>query len=199
MLDFELTQEPPTGPELQEKTSRVKQLRATCIKYSCISDVAHAFVFISLYFGRSLSGTAALVAVGIATFAALFTATVPKWKLFPLILTMTAVTTVVLCYYMLKLGMGQNTTGSIVAAATGGSIVLVGGTLGRRVKQVLIDLEDLRPIIDDERATQEVASLCRSYPELADYRETAMQNLRPHLCYGELKAMREWTRQRQQP
>jgi len=50
----------------------------------------------------------------------------------------------------------------------------------------------MKPIIDDEISWQKVMTLCRKFPELDEYRQSAAQNLRPHLTYGELEAMEKW-------
>ena len=71
MFQFDLSQEPLTTPELKTEQQKLKVIRKQQIKYSCISDVFHAFIFIALYFGQMLSGTAVMVAVAISTVSAL--------------------------------------------------------------------------------------------------------------------------------
>ena len=86
----------------------------------------------------------------------------------------------------------QSLPGSLIATLLTGSIVIVGATLGRQIKEVMVAIEDLKQIGDDEQAQQELINLCRQFPPLAQYRELAASYLRPTLTYGELKAMREW-------
>ncbi len=88
--------------------------------------------------------------------------------------------------------MHQPIPGSLIATLLTGSIVIVGATLGRRIKAVMVAIEDLKQIIEDDHAQQELANLCQQFPPLEDYREQAASYLRPTLTYGELKAMRSW-------
>jgi hypothetical protein len=194
MFQFDLTQEPFTNVELKEQQNKVKEQRKELIKYSCISDVFHSFIFIALYFGQMLSGYAILAAVGLSTVCAIILATATGNKLgrgdilSAIIIALGAASAVV---FILYLTMQQPLSGSIIAGFLTGSIILVGATLGRKIKQVMTLAEDLKPIIDDDSAQQELAELCRNTPSFAEYREQAACYLRPQLTYGELKAMRE--------
>ncbi len=195
MVQFDLSQEPLTGRELRSELDRLKALRKEQIKLSCISDVLHAFVFITLYFGHFLSGTAALVAVGIGTGFAIFMALSTRHRsrsLDRLAIGAVALLTAGLTVMVLFRYLQQQVPGSLIAGCAAASSVIAGATLGRKVKQVMLALEEMKPIVDDETAQQELAWLCRTHPELEDYRDRATINLRPHLCYGELAAMRRW-------
>jgi hypothetical protein len=88
--------------------------------------------------------------------------------------------------------MHQPLTGSVLAGLLAGSIVIVGATLGRKIKQVMTLAEDLKPVTDDPLAQREINELCRKYQFLNDYCDQASRYLRPQLTYGELKAMRQW-------
>ncbi|PLX97983.1 MAG: hypothetical protein C0622_11960, partial [Desulfuromonas sp.] len=65
-----------------------------------------------------------------------------------------------------------------------------GATLGRKVKAVMEMIDAMKPIIDDQFADIEIGVICRNFPELEHYRAQAAMNLRPHLTYAELEAMR---------
>ena len=197
MFQFDLTQEPLTSRELKEEQDKVKAKRKELIKYSCISDVFHAFIFIAIYFAQLLSGYAIMAAVGLSTVCAIILATATRNTLnrgdvfsAATIATATAVAVV----FILHLTMHQSLTGSILAGLLAGSIVIVGATLGRKIKQVMTLAEDLKPVTDDPLAQREINELCRKYQFLNDYCDQASRYLRPQLTYGELKAMRQWVR-----
>jgi hypothetical protein len=195
MFHFDLEGEPLTNLELKAELQRLKDVRKVQIKYSCISDVLHAFIFITLYFNHFLSGYAILVAVALSTVVALLLATVVRKALIAtdlLSIGMFSVGTAVVTGILLTRIMDESFTGSFIAALAAGSIVIVGATLGRKIKKVLTAIESMKPIIDDEMSWQKVMALCRKFPELDKYRESAAQYLRPHLTYGELEAMEKW-------
>ena len=196
MFQFDLSQEPLTNLELKTEQQKLKVIRKQQIKYSCISDVFHTFIFIALYFGQMLSGTAVMVAVAISTVSALILAMSRRRirktsdRITMAILAVgAAVAVAVILIQMLQ----QPLPGSLIAILLTGSIVIVGATLGRQIKEVMVAIEDLKQIGDDEQAQQELVSLCRQFPPLAQYREQATSYLRPTLTYGELKAMRNWS------
>jgi len=197
---FAINSEPLTTPELNAELGRLKQIRKTQIKQSCISDVLHAFVFIALYFYQALSGYAVLVAVGISTVLAILLATLLRNSLslkdYLLVATMalggSGATLLVLWQIM-----EQQLPGSLIAACCAASIVVVGATLGRNIKQVMLAIEEMKPISNDETAVNELRALCAQYPELEAYRSAAAQNLRPHLTYAELATMRAWIEKQQ--
>ena len=83
-------------------------------------------------------------------------------------------------------------TGSIIAGLLTASIVVVGATLGQKIKKVLVSSEELKSIVDDPHAQKELKALCQQFPALEEYRQQAASYLRPTLTYGELKAMRKW-------
>ncbi len=196
MFQFDLSQEPLTNLELKTEQQKLKVIRKQQIKYSCISDVFHTFIFIALYFGQMLSGTAVMVAVAISTVSALILAMTNRRSrkasdriTMAILAVGAAVAVAVILIQMLQ----QPLPGSLIAILLTGSIVIVGATLGRQIKEVMVAIEDLKQIGDDEQAQQELVSLCRQSPPLAQYREQAASYLRPTLTYGELKAMRNWT------
>ncbi len=195
MFEFDLNQEPLTNLELIAEQKKVKAIRKQQIKYSCISDVSHAFVFIALYLNQALTGYAIAVAIAISTVCAMVVAMAGKHALKVTDKISIGVITIVATLatgLILSLVMRQQFLGTIIASLLTGSIVIVGATLGRKIKKVMVAVEELKPIIEDEYSLQELAILCRHFPFLADYRELASHYLRPHLTYGELNAMRQW-------
>jgi hypothetical protein len=195
MFRFNLADEPLTNLELKAELQRHKDLRTVQIKYSCVSDVLHAFIFIALYFNHFLSGYAILVAVGLSTVVALLLATVPRQTLIKsdmVVIVLLSAGTAMTSGILLSKIMNESFIGSFIAALAAGSIVIIGATLGRKIKKVLTAIESMKPIIDDEISWQNVMTRCRKFPELDEYRQSAAQNLRPHLTYGELEAMEKW-------
>ena len=191
---FDIDAEPLTTGELNAERDHLKHIRKTQIKQSCISDVLHAILFIALYFYQILSGYAVLAAVGISTVLAILLATLLRNPLSLrdyLVIAALALGGSTATLLVLWQVMEQQLPGSLVAAGATASIVIVGATLGRNIKQVMLAIEDLKPISNDEAAVNELRALCGQYPELEAYRAAAVQNLRPHLTYGELAAMRK--------
>ena len=201
MFQFDLTREALTNFELKEEQNKVKAARKEQIKYSCISDVFHAFIFIAIYFGHLLSGYAIMAAVGLGTTCAIVLATTTRNKLNRSDIFSASIIAVgagVAVAFILQLTMQQPLLGSVLAGILVGSIVIIGATLGRKIKWVMTLTEDLKPVAEDPYAQQEIADLCRKHPFLAEYRDQAARYLRPHLTYGELKAMRQWAERDQQ-
>ena len=196
MYQFDLTQEPLTNLELKSEQEKIKAIRKEQIKYSSISDVLHTFGFIALYFSQILSGYAVLVAIGISTGCALIVATATRSLFKPnnlLTVVAIAIGAAAAVTIVLLTQMQQPLTGSIIAGLLTVSIVIVGATLGQKIKKVMVAGEDLKPIIDDPHAQQEITILCQQFPALEEYRQQAASYLRPTLTYGELKAMRQWS------
>ncbi|WP_139167548.1 hypothetical protein [Desulfuromusa kysingii] len=155
----------------------------------------HAFVFITLYFNHFLSGYAITAAVMLSTVIALLLATGNRQAFKRseiIIISVACLGTIMTTLMLLNMGMKQSFTGSLIAALASGSIVVIGATLGRKIKTVMTTIESMRSIVDDNIAKQKLMALCRQFPELDHYREVATQYLRPHLAYGELTAMQEW-------
>ena len=195
MYQFDLTREPLTNLELKTEREKLKVIKQEQIKYSCISDVLHTFIFIALCFSQILSGYAVLVAIGISTGCALIVATAtrsPFKSTNLIVMLLSAIGAATVVTFLLLIQMQQPLTGSIIAGFLTASIVVVGATLGRKIKKVLISSEELKPIIDDPHAQRELATLCQQFPVLEEYRQQAASYLRPTLTYGELKAMRKW-------
>jgi len=196
MYQFDISKEPLSNPELKAEISYLKEIRKQQIKQSCISDVVHAFCFIALFFSHQIDGYAIMVAVGISTVTAITMAMLKSQRNTAghVKTTVVAIGAGILIFCTLHITMETSILGSIVAAVIGLSIVIVGATLGRNVKVVTKALENMKTFQDDEDAQHELIRLCHEHPELEEYRELAAQNLRPHLTYGELSAMRRWSK-----
>lgn len=193
IYQFDITREPLTNLELRSEREKLQVIRKEQIKYSCISDVLHTFIFIALYFSQILSGYAVLFAIGISTGCALIIATATRSPFKPTnraAMLVTAIGAATAVAVLLTMQLQQPLVGSIIAGLLTASIVVVGATLGRRIKKVLISGEELKTMVDDPHAQQELTALCQQLPELEEYRQQATSYLRPTLTYGELKAMR---------
>lgn len=197
MFQFDLSKEPLTNQELKTELQILKKSRKVQIKYSCISDVFHAAVFIGLYFSHLLSGYAALSTVALSTIFAAILAIVTRtnFKLSDrLAIGIIASGIMFATIIILVTTMKEPLIGSFIAGLAAGSIVIVGVTLGRKIKQVMVAIENMKPILEDETAQHMLMALCRKFPDLNEYRELAARNLRPNLTYGELSAMENWAK-----
>ena len=195
MFYFDEQCEPPTAFEIKDTQVKLKHEKKQQLKYSCASDALHGLVFFSLYYFNFISGKATLITIIFATICALVLTNYVHQPLSTsdkVSIAVTAIGVFLLSLLLLIWWMKQEVDASIIASAAGGSIVLIGSILGRKVKQVLNNLEDLKPVHDDCSAKKELANLTRHYPEVATYRDQALQILRPNLTYGELKAIRVW-------
>lgn len=196
MFQFDISKEPLSNPELKAEILYLQETRKQQIKHSCISDVLHALVFIGLYFSGQIGGYAILVAVAISTVAAIIMAMLKSQRVIAdhIKTVVIAFSIGILVFCTLHITMKTALLGSAISALLGFSIVLVGATLGRNIKMVLKTLEHMKTFQEDKDAQHELSTLCHEYPELEEYRELASQNLRPHLTYGELFAMRRWSK-----
>jgi hypothetical protein len=67
--------------------------------------------------------------------------------------------------------------------------------LGRWILRVFNGLEQLKSLADHEPAEREMLQLCRENPQFEEYRQQALQILRPNLTFGELQSMRDALKQ----
>ncbi len=195
MLTFDLTAGPPTAQELRAEHEALQAQKKDLLKTSCLSDGLHAVVFLGLYLADFISGYGLLVAVALATVIAIVLATVTRKHLQltdRIAITVIAIGAAAAVGFILHGLMNETLVGCLVSGLAAGSIVIVGSALGRKIKQVLIGLEECRSIAEDEFALREVIEICRLYPEMESYRQQALQILRPNLTYGELRAMQKW-------
>lgn len=200
MYRFDLNEGPPTAQELAAALAEHKRHRRRLMKFACISDVAHLLILLVFYFGDFLSGGAVLVLFALSLVVALVLATASRDRLQFTDLVAIAATiggTAGATTLLLGAGMDQPWPASIAAGLTAGSITLSGTLLGRLLKRVMAAIEQMKPIPLDDAALVELGFLCRQDDRLRQYRDQAVQNLRPHLTFGELDAMRDYYRQGQ--
>jgi hypothetical protein len=198
MYSFDLTLDPPTSKELDSAMSVLKQQRSKLMIRSCISDGIHILLLLLLYFGNFLSGPAILVLIALSLVIAIILATSTRELLFfsdLIAIAITIITTAAAATLLLAISMNQPWGASIVAGLLAGTIVTSGTILGRALKKIMFAIEQLKSIPDDDPVIDEVNIFCQRYPDLRHYREQASRNLRPHLTYGELFAMRDWHQQ----
>ncbi len=198
MLNFDITQAPPSRQELATEHKRLTQQKKLQIKSSCISDAAHGSILLGLYLTDLLSGYGLLVAIGMGTMIAVMLAQQglksqqssgnPQIAIFAL-LGMASVIGI------LRLVMTEPVAGSLIAGLLAGSMIVAGSIIGRKIMQVYSGLERLKSLAEDETAEAEMRALCRKSPQAEDYRQQALQILRPNLTFGELEAMRKFTHQ----
>ena len=196
MFYFDGRCEPPTALELKEVQQQLKLEKKHQLQFSCLSDLSHGLLFLGLYYFDFLSGRATLTAIIFATACAIVLANYVHQPLSvpdKVSIAVTAIGALLIILILLTWWMKQQTYASLIAACAGSSIVIVGAVLGRKVKQVISNLEDLKPFCDDSYAKKELVEMCRTFPEIVRYRDQAKQILRPNLTYGELKAMRTWS------
>lgn len=195
MYSFDLTLDPPTSKELGYVMSELKQHRRKLMIRSSISDGIHILLLLLLYFSNFLSGPAILVLVALSLVIAIILATSTRESLFfsdLVAIAVTIVTTAAATTLLLAISMNQPWGASIIAGLLAGTIVTSGTILGRELKKIMFAVEQLKSIPDDDPVIDEVNIFCQRYPDLRHYREQASRNLRPHLTYGELFAMRDW-------
>lgn len=199
MYHFDLAQEPPTSNDLTTAMVDLKQRRSKLMIRSCISDGIHLVLLLLLYFGGFLSGRSVMVLIALSLVVAIVLATSTRESLFfsdLIAIAITIVSTAAATILLLAIGMAQPWGASIFAGLVAGTIVTSGTVLGRALKKIMFDIEQLKPIPADDPIYEELNLFCQRHPELRHYREQASRNLRPHLTYGELFAMREWHQQR---
>ncbi len=199
MFYFDGHCEPPTAFELRDVQNKLKSKKKQQLIYSCLSDLIHGLLFWGLYYFDLLSGRATLTAVIFASVCALALANSvhqPLSRSDKLSIGATGIGMLFANLLLLIWWLKQPIYPSTVASLAGCSIVFIGAHLGCKVKHVIHDLEDLKPVYDDCPAKQELANMTSRFPEVATYREQARQILRPNLTYGELKAMRSWCEKR---
>lgn len=195
IFSFDLTRDPPTHQELDIAAAALKQQRSKLMIRFCVSDGSHLILLLLLYFGNFISGPASLVLVALSLVVAIVLATSTRELLLFSDLVAIAITiaaTAISTALVLVIVMHQPWVASIFAGLLAGSIVTFGTILGRALKKIMFAIEQLKTIPADDPAREEVSIFCQRYPALRHYREQASRNLRPHLTYGELFAMRDW-------
>lgn len=195
IFPFDLTLDPPTSRELDIIMAELKKQRSKLLIRSSIADGIHLVLLLLLYFGNFLSGPAVLVLIALSLVVAIVLATSTRESLLFSDLVAIAVTiasTTAATTLLLVIAMSQPWGTSIVAGLLAASICISGTILGRALKKIMFTIEQLQPIPADDPLLEELGFFCQRYPALRHYREQSSRNLRPHLTYGELFAMRNW-------
>lgn len=195
---FDLTLDPPTSRELDIAKAELKTQRSTLMIRSCISDGIHLVLLMLLYFGNFLSGPAVLVLIALSLVIAIVLATATRESLLfsdLIAIAITILSTATAITLLLTITMNQPWGTSLFAGLLAATIVTSGTILGRSLKKIMFAIEQLKSIPADDPVFEELGFFCQRYPALRHYREQASRNLRPHLTYGELFAMRDWHQQ----
>lgn len=198
VFPFDLTLDPPTSKELHIAMAELKRQRSKLMIRSCISDGIHLALLLLLYFSNALSGSAIMVLIALSLVVAIVLATSTREALLfsdLIAIAATIVATASSAVFVLAIAMHQSWGASLVAGMLAGTIVTSGTILGRALKKIMFAIEQLKPIPADDPVFEELSIFCQRYPDLRHYREQASRNLRPHLTYGELFAMRDWHQQ----
>ncbi len=195
MLDYDISQPPPTRQELDAEKFQLTVLKKQQIKASIISDGCHGISLLILYLSDLLSGYGLLVAVISATTVAVALASSSRKQLDSsdvAVVALASLATVVSVAAISVWILQDMLIGGALAGLLSGSIVTAGAVIGRKFFHVFIGLEQLKNVAEDELASRELQTLCQNHPELNDYRQQALDILRPNLNFGELQAMRDW-------
>jgi hypothetical protein len=194
-MNYDISLPPPTRQELEAEKIRLNSLKKQQIKASIISDSCHALCFLALYTTDNLSGAGLLLAIILATFVAFALANATKKQLSSsgfAAIALASMTTMFIVAGISIWVLEESLLGGTLSALASGSVVVAGAVIGRKFFHVFIGLDSLKNVAEDEFALQELQSLCRNHPELAEYRQQARDVLRPNLTFGELQAMRDW-------
>lgn len=194
MLTFDINQSPPTRQEIEQERERLTRFRKQLIKQSVCSDSIHGSSFFLLYYFDLMSGYALLAVIGLATVIALVLISSLK-RLRTTDLMTVAFVAIAAAFAVGGMVYGfpdASVLGSVLAAVVTGSVVMFSTLIGRMMLRVFNGLEELKSLVQYDDMEQEMLRLCRENPPLEDYRQEALQILRPNLTLGELKAMREW-------
>jgi len=197
MLTFDISQSPPTSHELEAEKVRLTQFKKQLVRQSFISDGIHGGVLLLLYMTDILTGYGLLAVIGLGTVVAVVLATSLK-KLKAADLMTVAFVAIAASFAVGGTVFGfpnESITGSVLAGVITGSIIMFSTLIGRWMLRVFNGLEELKSLADFAEAEQEMLQLCRENPHLEDYRQQALQILRPNLTFGELKSMRTWVKQ----
>ncbi len=201
-MNFDISLPPPTRQELAAEQLHLNILKKQQIRTSIISDGGHGLLFLFLYLNNLLSGTGLLLAIIWATSVAFALASSLKKQLNTtgiFVIALAALSTMTVVTSLSIWILDESLSGGCLSGIAAGSMVTAGAIIGRKFFHVFSGLEALKNVAEDELALQELTLLCRKYPQLADYRQQALDILRPNLTFGELQAMRLWVAKNAQP
>lgn len=197
MLTFDIKQSPPTRQELDAEKQRLILFKKQLIRQSFFSDGIHGGVLLLLYLSDLLTGYGLMAVIGLGTVIAVVLATSLK-KLKAADLMTVAFVAVATGFAVGGTVYGfpdETVIGSVLAGLITGSIIMFSTLIGRWLLRVFSGLDQLQMLVDHEGAEQEMLQLCREHPLLEEYRQQALQILRPNLTVGELQSMRDWAKQ----
>jgi hypothetical protein len=197
MIIFDISQSPPTRQDLDAENMHLERLKKRLIKHSIISDGGHGLALLGLYLSNQLSGYGLLAVIGLGTVIAIIMATTLKNRLrkADLLTVIFVATATAFAVGGTVHGLPNETlAGSILTGLITGSIILFSTLIGRQMLQVFTSLEQMKNLTEFANAEQELRQLCRDNPLLEEYRQQALQILRPNLTLGELQAMRDWVK-----
>lgn len=193
MLTFDVKQPPPTRQEIEAEKKRLTAFRKQLIKQSVCSDGIHGGALFLLYYFDLLSGYALLAVIGLASVIAMVL--ISSLKRLRAVDLMTVAFVAIAAAFAVGgtvYGFPDDTVlGSVLAGILTGSVVMFSTLLGRMMLRVFNGLEELKSLAENDAAEREMLQLCREHPLLEDYRQQALQILRPNLTFGELRSMRE--------
>lgn len=197
MLTFDITKDPPTRHELDAEKLRLAQFKKQLIKQSVLSDSVHGGALLLLYLFDLLTGYGLLTVIGLGTVIALVLATSLKKLKAADLMTVAFVAIAAACAVGGTVYGFPNETvlGSVLAGIITGSIIMFSTLIGRWLLRAFNGLEQLKSLADYEDAEREMLHLCRNNPLLEDYRQQALEILRPNLTFGELQSMRDFSSQ----
>lgn len=197
MLTFDINQSPPTRQELDAEKLRLSKFKKQLIKQSIFSDCIHGGALLLLYLAELLTGYGLLAVIGLGTVIALVLAnSLKKLKAADLMtVAFVAIAAAVAVGGTVYGFPGGTVTGSVLAGIITGSIIMFSTLIGRWLLRVFNGLEQLKSLADYEYAEQEMLQLCRENKLLEEYRQQALEILRPNLTFGELQSMRDYVKQ----
>ncbi len=195
MLIFDISAGPPTANEIRAEASRLKKLKKNQFKSGLLADGIHGIILLSLYYFNLLSGSSLLLAVAFSAVIALIITSADNSPLSTItvcIISFIVLVTVVFVFWLNYQVFNSDLSNATISAVMTGSMLICGVIIGRKTKDTLLETEAIGSICDDGIAQQELAMLCRKFPEIDDYRQQALQILRPNITFGELQAMHFW-------
>lgn len=195
MLKFDINKAPPTRQEIEAEKVRLAAFKKQLIRQSVYSDSIHGGALFCLYYFDLLSGYALLAVIGLATVIAMVLISSLK-RLRAADLMTVAFVAIAAAFAVggTVYGFPDDTLlGGLLAGLLTGSVIMFSTLIGRMMLRVFNGLEELKSLAECEAAEREMLQLCRENPHLEDYRQQALQILRPNLTVGELNSMRAWS------
>ena len=153
MIDYAISQPPPSRQQLEAEKSRLTELKQQQFKASIFSDAIHGACFLTLYLTGQLSGYGLLLAIGLATLVAVVVASASKKQLRStgiVAVVLTAMVTATLVGAGSLWWLQEAFAGAVLGGIASGSIVIAGAVIGRKFMHVFTGLEQLKHVAEDE-------------------------------------------------